>query len=144
MISISGKEQEILSSLQRGYILTNAKPVSPAALSALFEAEIETFDLPQAITLGWQATLHMHGMQETVMISKLFSCKSLWNEASEQQAASKTHPRLVPSECLAVVECKLMNGPIPMDLFHSHPQTGTFLLRSQGKTLASGKVTKIK
>lgn len=143
LISLAGKEQEILSTLQRGYILTAAKTANPAVMTALFEAEIETFELPQAITLGWQATIHMHGMQETVMISKLFSCKSLWN-ASSEPSAQKSHPRLIHSECLAVVECKLMNAPIPMDLFHTHPQTGTFLLRSNGKTLASGKVTRIK
>jgi peptide chain release factor subunit 3 len=56
---------------------------------------------------------------------------------------SKTRPRFIKQDQIAIVRLEVMGGSVCMEAFKDFPQMGRFTLRDEGKTIAIGKVLKV-
>ncbi|CAN6460830.1 unnamed protein product [Victoria cruziana] len=131
-VRLSGiEEDDILG----GFVLSSvSKPIS--AVSE-FDAQLQILELlDNAIfTAGYKAVLHIHAIVEECEIVELL-----------QQIDPKTKKPMKKKVLFvkngAVVVCRIqVNNPICIETFSDFPQLGRFTLRSEGKTVAVGKVT---
>ncbi|XP_042055163.1 eukaryotic peptide chain release factor GTP-binding subunit ERF3A-like isoform X3 [Salvia splendens] len=131
-VRLSGIEEEDIIG---GFVLSSvARPV--AAVSE-FLAQLSILELlDNAIfCAGYKAVLHIHSVVEECEIVEL-----------TQQIDPKTRKRLKKKPLFvkkgAVVECRVqVNNMICMEKYSDFPQLGRFTLRTEGKTVAVGKVT---
>ncbi|CAI9113495.1 OLC1v1014107C1 [Oldenlandia corymbosa var. corymbosa] len=131
-VRVSGIEEE---DILGGFVLSSlAKPI-PAVSE--FEAQLQILELlDNAIfTAGYKAVLHIHAVVEECEIVEL-----------KQQIDPKTRkpmkkkPLFVKNN--AIVVCRVqVNNMICVEQFKDFPQLGRFTLRTEGKTVAVGKVT---
>ncbi|KAK6944121.1 Translational (tr)-type GTP-binding domain [Dillenia turbinata] len=131
-IRVSGiEEDDILS----GFVLSSiARPV-PAVSE--FVAQLQILELLEnaIFTAGYKAVLHIHAVVEECEIIELL-----------QQIDPKTR-RPIKRKVLfvkngAVVVCRIqVNNLICIEKFSEFAQLGRFTLRTEGKTVAVGKVT---
>lgn len=131
-LSVSGIEAEHLRS---GDVLCSTD--APVSSSETFEAKIATFDLSIPITLGFSIILHINGSDETAHVSRLLRTLD-----TETGAVVKENPRLIQKNSAAVVELKL-DRKMPLETFEQNRNLGRFSMRTQGKSIASGLITKI-
>ncbi|XP_057809777.1 uncharacterized protein LOC131024278 isoform X2 [Salvia miltiorrhiza] len=131
-VRLSGIEEEDIIG---GFVLSSiARPV--AAVSE-FLAQLSILELlDNAIfCAGYKAVLHIHAVVEECEIVEL-----------TQQIDPKTRKRLKKKPLFvkkgAVVECRVqVNNMICIEKYSEFPQLGRFTLRTEGKTVAVGKVT---
>ncbi|KAL1548246.1 eukaryotic peptide chain release factor GTP-binding subunit ERF3A-like isoform X2 [Salvia divinorum] len=131
-VRLSGIEEEDIIG---GFVLSSvARPV--AAVSE-FLAQLSILELlDNAIfCAGYKAVLHIHSVVEECEIVEL-----------TQQIDPKTRKRLKKKPLFvkkgAVVECRVqVNNLICIEKYSDFPQLGRFTLRTEGKTVAVGKVT---
>ncbi|XP_042050694.1 eukaryotic peptide chain release factor GTP-binding subunit ERF3A-like isoform X8 [Salvia splendens] len=131
-VRLSGIEEEDIIG---GFVLSSvARPV--AAVSE-FLAQLSILELlDNAIfCAGYKAVLHIHSVVEECEIVEL-----------TQQIDPKTRKRLKKKPLFvkkgAVVECRVqVNNMICIEKYSDFPQLGRFTLRTEGKTVAVGKVT---
>ncbi|CAM8879236.1 unnamed protein product [Rhodiola kirilowii] len=130
-VRLSGVEEEDILS---GFVLcTVANPIS--AVSE-FTAQLQFLELlDNAIfTAGYKAVLHIHSVVEECEIVELL-----------QQIDSKTRKPIKKKVLFvkngAIVVCRIqVNNLICIEKFSNFPQLGRFTLRTEGKTVAVGKV----
>ncbi|XP_052176747.1 uncharacterized protein LOC127791051 isoform X2 [Diospyros lotus] len=133
-IRLSGIEEEDILS---GFVLCCA--VRPIAAVSVFVAQLQILELlDNAIfTAGYKAVLHIHSVVEECEIVELI-----------QQIDPKTK-KVMKKKVLfvkngAVVLCRIqVNNVICIEKFTDFAQLGRFTLRTEGKTVAVGKVTDI-
>ncbi|XP_010540015.1 PREDICTED: eukaryotic peptide chain release factor GTP-binding subunit ERF3A [Tarenaya hassleriana] len=131
-VRLSGVEEEDIVS---GFVLSGiARPVS--AVSE-FVAQLQILELlDNAIfTAGYKAVLHIHSVVEECEIVELM-----------QQIDPKTRKPMKKKVLFvkngALVVCRVqVNNTICVEKFSDFPQLGRFTLRTEGKTVAVGKVT---
>ncbi|KAL3529219.1 hypothetical protein ACH5RR_008541 [Cinchona calisaya] len=131
-VRISGvEEEEILA----GFVLSSlAKPI-PAVSE--FVAQLQILELlDNAIfTPGYKAVLHIHAIVEDCEIVELMQ-----QIDPKTKRPMKKKPLFVKNG--AVVVCHVQaNNLICVEKFSDFPQLGRFTLRSEGKTVAVGKIT---
>ncbi|KAE9457226.1 hypothetical protein C3L33_10870, partial [Rhododendron williamsianum] len=133
-VRLSGiEEDDILS----GFVLCSV--VRPIASVSEFVAQLQILELlDNAIfTAGYKAVLHIHAVVEECEIVELM-----------QQIDPKTK-KLMKKKVLfvkngAVVVCRIqVNNVICIEKFSDFAQLGRFTLRTEGKTVAVGKVTDV-
>lgn len=133
-IRLSGVEEEDILS---GFVISSlAKPIH-----AVFEfvAQLQILELLEnaIFTAGYKAVLHIHAVVEECEIVELL-----------QQIDPKTK-KIMKKKVLfvkngAVVVCRIqVNSLICIEKFSDFPQLGRFTLRTEGKTVAVGKVTEL-
>ncbi|XP_010246356.1 PREDICTED: eukaryotic peptide chain release factor GTP-binding subunit ERF3A [Nelumbo nucifera] len=131
-VKLSGiEEDDILS----GFVLSSVvKPIAPVSE---FDAQLQILELlDNAIfTAGYKAVLHIHAIVEECEIVELL-----------QQIDPKTKKPMKKKVLFvkngAVVVCRIqVNNLICIEKFSDFPQLGRFTLRTEGKTVAVGKVT---
>ncbi|XP_002280982.1 uncharacterized protein LOC100249117 [Vitis vinifera] len=130
-VRLSGIEEEDIIS---GFVLSSiAKPI-PAVYE--FVAQLQILELlDNAIfTAGYKAVLHIHSIVEECEIIELL-----------QQIDPKTKKPMKKKVLFvkngAVVLCRIqVNNLICIEKFSDFPQLGRFTLRTEGKTVAMGKV----
>lgn len=130
-VRLSGIEEEDIIS---GFVLSSiAKPI-PAVYE--FVAQLQILELlDNAIfTAGYKAVLHIHSIVEECEIIELL-----------QQIDPKTKKPMKKKVLFvkngAVVVCRIqVNNLICIEKFSDFPQLGRFTLRTEGKTVAMGKV----
>ncbi|GFS32361.1 translation elongation factor EF1A/initiation factor IF2gamma family protein [Actinidia rufa] len=131
-VRLSGIEEEDILS---GFVLCSvAKPI-PAVSE--FVAQLQILELlDNAIfTAGYKAVLHIHAVMEECEIIELM-----------QQIDPKTRKPMKKKVLFvkngAIVFCRVqVNNLICVEKFSDFPQLGRFTLRTEGKTVAVGKVT---
>ncbi|XP_058087216.1 uncharacterized protein LOC131234394 [Magnolia sinica] len=131
-VKLSGVEEE---DILAGFVLSSiAKPI---AAVFEFDAQLQILELlDNAIfTAGYKAILHIHAVVEECEIVALL-----------QQIDPKTRKPMKKKVLFvkngAVVVCRIqVNNLICIENFSDFPQLGRFTLRSEGKTIAVGKVT---
>ncbi|GAB2232289.1 hypothetical protein Droror1_Dr00011321 [Drosera rotundifolia] len=131
-VRISGLEEDDILS---GFVLSSIS--RPIAAVYEFVAQLQILELlDNAIfTAGYKAVLHIHAVVEECEIIELL-----------QQMDPKTR-KLMKKKVLfvkngAVVMCRIqVNSMICVEKFSDFPQLGRFTLRTEGKTIAVGKVT---
>ncbi|OMP09049.1 hypothetical protein COLO4_05855 [Corchorus olitorius] len=131
-VRLSGIEEEDILS---GFVLSSvAKPI--AAVTE-FTAQLQILELLEnaIFTAGYKAVLHIHAVVEECEIVELL-----------QQIDPKTKKPMKKKVLFvkngAVVVCRVqVNNLICVENFSDFPQLGRFTLRTEGKTIAVGKVT---
>ena len=131
-IRLSGVEEEDILS---GFVLSSVANPVPTVIE--FVAQLQILELlDNAIfTAGYKAVLHIHSVVEECEIVELL-----------QQIDPKTKKPMKKKVLFvkngAVVVCRVqVTNTICVEKFSDFPQLGRFTLRSEGKTVAVGKVT---
>ncbi|KAK9153921.1 hypothetical protein Sjap_001401 [Stephania japonica] len=130
-IKLSGIEEEDILS---GFVLSSVE--KPVGVVSEFDAQLQIIELlDNAIfTAGYKAVLHIHSVVEECEIVKLL-----------QQIDPKTKKPMKKKVLFvkngAIVVCRVqVNHLICIEKFSEFPQLGRFTLRTEGKTVAVGKV----
>ncbi|CAI0400397.1 unnamed protein product [Linum tenue] len=133
-VRLSGIDDE---DILAGFVLSSvAKPIVGVTE---FIAQLQILELlDNAIfTAGYKAVLHIHSVVEECEITELIEQIDL-----KTRKAMKKRPLFVKNG--AIVKCRIqVNSTICVELFSDFPQLGRFTLRTEGKTIAVGKVMKL-
>ncbi|CAA2970373.1 eukaryotic peptide chain release factor GTP-binding subunit ERF3A-like isoform X1 [Olea europaea subsp. europaea] len=131
-VRVSGIEEE---DILTGFVLSSIS--QPIAAVSEFVAQLQILELlDNAIfTAGYKAILHIHAVVEECEIVEL-----------QQQIDPKTKKPMKKKPLFvkngAVVVCRIqVTNLICVENFSDFPQLGRFTLRTEGKTVAVGKVT---
>ncbi|KAK1282195.1 Elongation factor 1-alpha C [Acorus calamus] len=130
-VRLSGIEEE---DILAGFVLSSvAKPISTVYE---FNAQLQILELlDNAIfTAGYKAILHIHAVVEECEIVELL------HEIDKKSGKPlKKKPLFVKNN--AIVLCRIqVNNMMCVETFKDFPQLGRFTLRSEGKTVAVGRV----
>ena len=132
-LKLSGVEEEDVSP---GFVLCSPDQVCNTGI--LFDAQLIILECESIICAGYSCVLHLHCCVEEVTIKALICL--LDKKTGEK---SQMRPRFVKPDQAAIVRLEVNGGRICMETFKDFPQMGKFTL-SKGKTIAVGKVLKIK
>ncbi|KAL4633108.1 hypothetical protein ACJW30_04G073300 [Castanea mollissima] len=131
-VRLSGVEEEDILS---GFVLSSISRPIPSVSE--FEAQLQILELVDnaIFTAGYKAVLHIHAVVEECEIVELL-----------QQIDPKTKKPMKRKVLFvkngAIVVCRVqVNNLICIEKFSDFPQLGRFTLRTEGKTVAVGKVT---
>jgi len=119
-----------------GFMLTS--PGKPVHAVSQFEAELVILDHKNIICAGYSAVMHVHTLSEEVTLAALlhyFDKKTNRKSKKPPQFAKKGQ------KIIALVET---TAPVCVEPFKQYPQLGRFTLRDEGKTIAIGKVVKLR
>ncbi|MED6120256.1 hypothetical protein PIB30_019244 [Stylosanthes scabra] len=131
-IRLSGVEEEDISS---GFVLSSVANSIPAVTE--FVAQLAILELlDNAIfTAGYKAVLHIHSVVEECEIIELL-------HQIDPKTRKPMKKKVLFVKNGANVVCRIqVNSMICVEKFSDFPQLGRFTLRSEGKTVAVGKVT---
>lgn len=121
----------------RGCILCD--PLAPCQVSNRFQARIITFQNPKTILIkGMPVEVHINGTYENGNIRRLMS---LLNKNTGELV--RRRPQCITRNSSAVIRIKL-HRVVCCELYETHKDLGRFMIRSGGKTIAAGLITKIK
>lgn len=133
-ISLKGIEDE---NITRGDILCSVENFPQVCQE--FEAKIQVLELPehkQIMSSGYSCVIHLHAALEEVFISEVkaeFDKKTKVNKKSTfLKAGSVGIVRITSKNALCLEKYDVM------------PQLGRFTLRDEGRTIATGKIIKVK
>ncbi|KAG9131249.1 hypothetical protein Leryth_006100 [Lithospermum erythrorhizon] len=133
-VRLSGVEEEDILS---GFVLCSATKPIHAVFE--FDAQLQILELlDNAIfTAGYKAVLHVHAVVEECEIIELKQQIDL-----KTKKPMKKKPLFVKNGAFVVCRIQVSNL-ICIEEFSQFPQLGRFTLRTEGKTVAIGKVTRI-
>lgn len=117
-------------------------PQAPVPTAARFRAQVLTLATPVPLVQGVQVELHLGGVCEAAVISKLVELKTGAGAAGEVEGKKKKAPRMLVKGAGAIVELTV-SRPICVERAVDAKFLGRFALRSHGKTVAAGVVTKV-
>ncbi|CAL0312382.1 unnamed protein product [Lupinus luteus] len=131
-IRLSGVEEEDILS---GFVLSSVEIPIPAVTE--FVAQLQILELVDnaIFTAGYKAVLHIHSVVEECEIVEL-----LHQIDPRTRKPIKKKILFVKSGAGVVCRVQVINT-ICIEKFSSFPQLGRFTLRTEGKTIAVGKVT---
>ncbi|KAF5445471.1 hypothetical protein F2P56_034518 [Juglans regia] len=133
-VKLSGIEEDGILS---GFVLSSiAKPI-PAVTE--FVAQLQILELlDNAIfTAGYKAVLHIHSVVEECEIVELL-------KQIDPKTKKPMKKKVLFVKNNAVVVCRIqVNNLICIEKFSDFPQLGRFTLRTEGKTVAMGKVMEL-
>lgn len=136
VIRIKGIEEE---DIQEGFVLSY--PDRPAKRSCLFEAQVAVMDLLEhkpLLTPGYEAMLHVHVLTcECTITSIVSGIDKRTGEVMDKKL------RFLRDGDFALIRIRVAQS-IAIESFKEHQALGRFTLRDEGKTIAIGKITKIK
>lgn len=133
-IVVIGIEQ---NKFYRGSILCD--PIMSCKVSNRFQARIITFQNIDSILFeGTPIEVHINGTNESGTIRRLMS---LLNKSTGELIQKR--PRFIVKNSSAVIRIKL-ERVVCCDLYETNKDLGRFMIRSYGKTIAAGLITKIK
>ncbi|KAF1874489.1 hypothetical protein Lal_00029916 [Lupinus albus] len=133
-IRLSGVEEEDILS---GFVLSCVESPIPAVTE--FVAQLQILELlDNAIfTAGYKAVLHVHSVVEECEIVELL-------HQIDPKTRKPMKKKVLFVKSGAGIVCRVqVSNTICVETFSSFPQLGRFTLRTEGKTVAVGKVTKI-
>jgi len=119
----------------KGFVICTNPPCR--AVSKII-CEIGLMDMPdncQIFTAGFQAMFHAHTCEEECTVVKLF-------ETTDSKKKVNKQPRFASVGMKIVCMIELART-VPVETFGTMPFLGRFTLRTEGKTIAVGKVIKL-
>jgi len=124
--------------LKTGFVMS--KPDEPAKRCLSFECQLQIIDtLPHipVISAGYRAVLHAHTLQTECEVHDLLS-----KMEGKTHKASRHKPAFVRTGdiCYAIIT---VTASVSLDPFSENRKTGRFALRSEGRTIAIGRVTRV-
>lgn len=136
-VKLSGIEED---DIMAGFVLSSV--ANPVGAFTEFNAQLQILELlDNAIfTAGYKAVLHIHSVVEECEIVDLIEEIDMKKmKADPKKKKAKRKPLFVKNG--AVVVCRIqVNNLICIEKFLDSPQLGRFTLRTEGKTVAVGKV----
>ncbi|XP_022317219.2 eukaryotic peptide chain release factor GTP-binding subunit ERF3A-like [Crassostrea virginica] len=133
-LKVSGVEEEDVSP---GFVLCPSNSLCHTAKT--FDAQIVILEHKSIICAGYSAILHIHACAEEVTIKTLLCIID-----KKTGDKSQLKPRFVKQDQVAIARIEVNGGMICLETFKDFPQMGRFTLRDEGKTIAIGKVLKIR
>ncbi|KAJ3679864.1 hypothetical protein LUZ60_016142 [Juncus effusus] len=141
-VKLSGVEEEDILS---GFVLSSA--ANPVGAYYEFHALLQILELPDnksILTAGYKAVLHIHSVVEECEIVELIEEIQTKNEKGKDPKKKKPKRKpLFLKNGAAAVCCIQVNNLICIEKFSDFPQLGRFTLRTEGKTVALGKIMKL-
>ncbi|XP_022766215.1 eukaryotic peptide chain release factor GTP-binding subunit ERF3A-like isoform X2 [Durio zibethinus] len=131
-VRLSGVEEDDMLS---GFVLTSVVKSIPAVTE--FTAQLQILELLEnaIFTAGYKAVLHIHSVVEECEIVELL-------QQIDPKTKKPMKKKVLYVKNGAVVMCRIqVNNLICIEKFSDFPQLGRFTLRTEGKTVAVGKVT---
>ncbi|THG22821.1 hypothetical protein TEA_025666 [Camellia sinensis var. sinensis] len=131
-VRLSGIEEE---DIVCGFVLCGV--ARPIAVVSEFVAQLQILELlDNAIfTAGYKAVLHIHAVVEECEIVELM-------QQIDLKTKKPMRKKVLFVKNGAIVVCRIqVNNVICIEKFSDFPQLGRFTLRTEGKTIAVGKVT---
>ncbi|KAG9128316.1 translation termination factor GTPase eRF3 [Ceratobasidium sp. 392] len=119
-----------------GFVLTS--PGKPVHAVTQFEAELVILEHKNIICAGYGSVMHVHTLSEEVTLAALlhyFDKKTGRKSKKPPQFAKKGQ------KVIALIET---TAPVCVEPFKQYPQLGRFTLRDEGRTVAIGKVVKLR
>lgn len=135
-LKIEGIEEENVHS---GFVLCHQDSTVPAVLE--FDATLSLLELPEGksiFTAGYKAVLHIHAATEECEITSLVA-----EVDPKTKKPKKGKCLFLKSNSLGRVRIRT-DQAVCLERFKDYPQLGRFTLRDQGKTIAVGKVEKVR
>ena len=132
-IKLKGVEEEEVSP---GFVICD--PVTPCNVGKIFDAQVVILEHKSIICSGYSAVLHIHTAVEEISV-KAILC--LIDKKSGEK--SKTRPRFVKQDQIAIMRLECSGGMICMEPFAQFQHMGRFTLRDEGKTIAIGKILRV-
>ena len=130
---LKGIEEDDISP---GFVLCD--PSSLCHTVRTFNAQVVILEHKSIICPGYSCVLHIHNVVEEVTLLGIIG---LIDKKTGEK--SQTHPRFVKQDQVCVAKFQTA-GIVCMETFKDFPQMGRFTLRDEGKTVAIGKVLKLK
>lgn len=126
-----------LNKFYRGCILCD--PNITCAVTNRFQARIIMFQCVDTILIkGAPIEVHINGTHESGEVRRLVS---LLNKSTGELIQKK--PRCIAKNSSAIIQLKLARV-VCCELYENNKDLGRFMMRSYGKTIAAGLITKIK
>ncbi|KAL7713679.1 Guanine nucleotide regulatory protein [Entamoeba marina] len=128
---------EAAETIQTGFVLCS--PNNLVHFSNIFQAQLVVLELPKPLlTPGYEAVIHIHTAQEEVIITKI-------TDQLDRSTGkiSRKNPPYLKSGSVGNVVIRTAK-PICIETFADFPQLGRFTLRDEGRTIAFGKILRIK
>jgi len=119
-----------------GFVLCSSEEL--CMTGQVFDAQVVILEYKSIICAGFQCVMHIHTSAEEVSIKNLIC---LIDKKTGEK--SKTRPRFIKQDQIAIVRFQVMGGIICMEPFKLFPQMGRFTLRDENRSIAIGKVLKI-
>jgi peptide chain release factor subunit 3 len=136
LLRLKGIEEE---EVQDGFVLSGIE--HPCRRTTTFEAQVAVMDLLEhkpLLTIGYDCVLHVHVLAVECTIIKIVA----GIDKKTGQPSAKV-PRFLKSNDFANVRIQVSES-IAVESFKDFAPLGRFTLRDEGKTIAIGKITKMK
>ena len=125
--------------VQPGFVLCGVK--DPVYICDEIECQLALLELLEhnsIFTKGYKAVIHIHAATEEVEVTKLISEMDM-----KTRKPKEGKPKFMKSGSLGNCRLKFAQ-PLCCEKFADYAQLGRFTLRDEGKTIAIGKVTRLK
>ncbi|KAL3943337.1 MAG: hypothetical protein SGBAC_002578 [Bacillariaceae sp.] len=124
-----------LEDCRKGFVICSDPPCR--AVDKII-CKIAVTDMPEntrILTAGFQAVFHAHCCEEECTITKIFETTN--NKGHVVKGARFASEGM---QCVCMLE---LDRSVPVETFATMPFLGRFTLRTEGKTIAIGKITKL-
>jgi peptide chain release factor subunit 3 len=132
LIKLAGAGTE---DVRKGYVICTDPPCRAVSHIICQIAIVEMPESTRIMTAGFQAIFHAHCCEEECTITKIFETTN-----SKGQVVKAARFASVGMRCICMLE---IARTVPVDTYDSMPFLGRFTLRTEGKTIAIGKITKL-
>ena len=132
LVKLNGAKVE---DVRRGFVICSNPPCR--AVDKII-CQIAVMDLPEntrLMTAGFECMFHAHTCEEECTVIKIF-------ETTSSKGVVNKGARFVTNDMRAIVMLQL-GQTVPVETFDDMSFLGRFTLRTEGKTVAIGKVTKL-
>ena len=132
LVKLNGAGME---DVRKGFVICTDPPCRAVDKLICQIAVVEMPENTRIMTAGFQAIFHAHCAEEECTVSKIFETTN--NKGKVVKGARFAS---VGMRCICMLE---LARTVPVDEFESMPFLGRFTLRTEGKTVAIGKITKL-
>jgi peptide chain release factor subunit 3 len=124
-----------MEDVRKGYVICTNPPCRAVDKIICQIAIVEMPENTRIMTAGFQAIFHAHCCEEECTISKIFETTN--NKGVVVKGARFAS---VGMRCVCMLD---IARSVPVETFETMPFLGRFTLRTEGKTIAIGKITKL-
>ena len=121
--------------VRKGYVICSDPPSRAVDKIICQIAVVEMPENTRILTAGFQAIFHAHCCEEECTVAKIFETTN--NKGHVVKGARFAG---VGMRCICMLE---LGRTVPVETFDDMPFLGRFTLRTEGKTIAIGKITKL-
>jgi peptide chain release factor subunit 3 len=119
----------------KGFVICSSPPCRAVSKIICLLSLLEMPDNVKIFTSGFTAMFHAHCCEEEVKVTKIFETTNSKGYTNKQAMFATVGMRVV---CMLETD-----RSVPVETFADKPFLGRFTLRTEGKTIAIGKITKL-